>query len=97
MKFLVLWELELSRLGPQVVQAVLRMPEYAEPLRAQGKLVARYHIVGRHGGAWIYDVSSNEELDRYLAMAPAYNFSRYEVYPLAEMSEPTVVAMPDKS
>jgi muconolactone delta-isomerase len=95
MKFLVLWELELSRLGPQVVQAVLRMPEYAEPLRAQGKLVARYHVVGRHGGAWIYDVSSNEELERLLALAPVYNYARYEVLPLADMKFPEAVLRPE--
>lgn len=65
------------------------MPDYASKLQENGKLEKRYHIVGRHGGAWIYNVDSNEELDRYLALAPAYNFSRYEVYPLAEMSDPT--------
>ena len=45
-------------------------------------------IVGKHGGAWIYDVDSNEELERLLAMAPVYNFARYAVYPLAEMETP---------
>ena len=53
-----------------------------------GKLEARYHIVGKHGGAWIYDVASNEELERLLAMAPVYNFARYDVYPLAEIETP---------
>ncbi len=95
MKFLVLWELELSRLRPEVVQAVLRMPDYAAPLRTQGKLVARYHIVGRHGGAWIYDVGSNEELERLLAMAPVYNHARYQVLPLADMETPAGVVRPD--
>ncbi len=94
MKFLVLWELELSRLRPEVVQAVLRMPDYAAPLRTQGKLVARYHIVGRHGGAWIYDVASNEELERLLAAAPVYNYARYEVIPLAEMESPAELVQP---
>jgi muconolactone delta-isomerase len=44
--------------------------------------------VGKHGGAWIYDVTSNEELEGLLAMAPVYNFARYDVYPLAEMESP---------
>ena len=95
MKFLVLWELELSRLRPEVVQAVLRMPDYAAPLRSQGKLAARYHIVGRHGGAWIYDVGSNEELERLLAMAPVYNYARYQVLPLADMETPAAVIRPE--
>jgi len=52
---------------------------------------ARYHLIGSHGGAWIYDVASNEELDGLLAQAPVYNVARYEVYPLAEMRGPTPI------
>jgi muconolactone delta-isomerase len=87
-KFLVLWQFELSGLRADVVPAIARMPQYAERLLKEKKLVARYHIVGRHGGAWIYDVDSNEELERLLALAPVYNYSRYEVLPLAEMEDP---------
>ena len=86
MKFLVLWEIEI--MSSQTVKAVMAMPDYADKIRSQGKLVERYHIVGRHGGAWIYDVDSNEELERLLAMAPVYNMSRYEVLPLAQMDDP---------
>jgi muconolactone delta-isomerase len=67
------------------------MPEYAQDVIDEGKLETRYHIVGKHGGAWIYDVDSNEELERLLAMAPVYNFARYDVYPLAEMETPADV------
>lgn len=88
MKFLVMWELDLTRLSTGVMHAVMRMPEYAQEVADQGKLEARYHIVGKHGGAWIYDVASNEELERLLALAPVYNFARYDVYPLAEMESP---------
>jgi hypothetical protein len=35
------------------------MPGYARPLEQAGKVTARYHIVGAHGGAWLYDVGSN--------------------------------------
>jgi muconolactone delta-isomerase len=87
-KFLVIWELDLARLSTGVLHAVMRMPEYAQEVADQGKLEARYHIVGKHGGAWIYDVTSNEELERLLAMAPVYNFARYDIYPLAEMASP---------
>ncbi len=85
MKFLVLWRLEISTLSSEMVRAVLKMPDYAEPLEAQGKVTARYHVVGRHGGAWIYDVGSNEELDLLLARSPVYNFAHFEVLPLADM------------
>lgn len=97
MKFLVLWELDLSRMRSDFAAVIMRMPDYAQKIRERGKLVARYHIVGRHGGAWIYDVDSNEELERLLAMAPVYNFAKYEVLPLAEMDTPTHVFKPDES
>jgi muconolactone delta-isomerase len=87
-KFLVIWELDLARLGTGVMHAVMRMPDYAQDVIEEGKLEARYHIVGKHGGAWIYDVDSNEELERLLAVSPVYNFARYDVYPLAEMETP---------
>ncbi|HXI21428.1 MAG TPA: muconolactone Delta-isomerase family protein, partial [Gemmatimonadales bacterium] len=74
MKFLVLWQFDLAALRPDVVPAIARMPHYAAEVAGQGKLLARYHVVGRHGGAWIYEVDSNEELDRLLASAPVYNY-----------------------
>jgi muconolactone delta-isomerase len=94
MKFLVLWKFELAGLRADVIPAMARMPQYADKLRKDNKLVARYHIVGRHGGAWIYDVGSNEELERLLALAPVYNYAHYEVLPLAEMEDPMFVLRP---
>lgn len=90
-KFLVLWSLEPAAIGPAAMKAVLSMPAYAAKLIKEGKLEKRYHIVGRHGGAWIFNVDTNEELDRFLAMAPVYNFSSYEVLALAEMAEPNLL------
>ena len=90
-KFLVLWKLELSRLSPETIQTVLRQQDYGARLQTEGKVHARYHLVGSHGGAWIYDVESNEELDMLLAQAPVYNVASYEVHPLAEMRGPTPV------
>jgi muconolactone delta-isomerase len=87
-KFLVLWKMELSLLSGQMAAAVARMPRYAEPLEQRGVVIARYHLVGQHGGAWIYDVHSNEELERLLAMSPVYNFATYQVHALAEMPDP---------
>jgi muconolactone delta-isomerase len=94
MKFLILWELEIARPSPEIVRALMRMPEYAEKLKEQGKLAARYHVVGKHGGAWIYDVTSNEELEQLLAMSPLYNHTRYDVYALAEMETPASILQP---
>ena len=97
MKFLVMWELDVAHVRAEMVQAVMQMPAYADRVRDQGKLVARYHIVGKHGGAWIYDVDSNEELEMLLAMAPVYNYAHYNVYPLAEMQAPSEVLQPPQN
>ena len=88
MKFLVIWWIEIALLSKGVMQAVGTMPDYADPLLKSGKVRARYHIPGAHGGVWIYDVDSHEELDMLLARSPVFNFSRYEVIPLAEMTPP---------
>jgi muconolactone delta-isomerase len=96
MKFLVLWELNTAMLRSDMVRAVGRMPDYAARVREQGKLIARYHVVGRHGGAWLYEVTSNEELERLLAMSPVYNYASYEVLPLAEMDTPADVLQPSE-
>ncbi|HVL93306.1 MAG TPA: muconolactone Delta-isomerase family protein [Acidimicrobiales bacterium] len=86
MKFLVIWNVELSRVSTEMMKSVLTMPDYAKPLEAQGKVIGRYHIVGSHGGAWIYNVDSNDELEMLLAKSPVYNFSHFQVHPLADMS-----------
>jgi muconolactone delta-isomerase len=91
MKFLVIWHLDPARFRPEVIAAVSKQFAYGKKLEADGKIECRYHVVGSHGGAWIYKVSSNEELDRLLAMAPVYNFATYQVLPLAEMSDPETV------
>ncbi len=92
MKFLVLWHFDVRRLTLDVVRAIAEQPKYGEKLEADGKLECRYHVVGSHGGAWIYNVASNEELDRLLATSPVYNFATYQVLPLADMSDPYTVA-----
>jgi muconolactone delta-isomerase len=86
MKFLVLWRMELSLLSREMAQAVTRMADYGAALEQDKKVIARYHVVGAHGGAWIYEVDSHEEFERLLARAPIFNFARYDIYPLAEMT-----------
>jgi muconolactone delta-isomerase len=85
-KFLVLWRMELSLLSREMAQAVGRMAAYGAALEAEGKVLVRYHVVGAHGGAWIYQVDSHEEFERLLARAPIFNFARYDIYPLADMT-----------
>ncbi len=86
MKFLVLWHLDVGRPGPDLIKAIAEQQNYGKKMEADGKVECRYHLIGKHGGAWIYKVKSNEELDLLLAMAPVYNFAHYDVMPLADMS-----------
>jgi muconolactone delta-isomerase len=97
MKFLVLWRLELSRVSTELARAVMRMSDYAQPLEEQAKVVGRYHIVAGHGGAWIFDVDSNEELEMLLARAPVYNFAHFDVLPLADMAALPLTPPPSES
>jgi muconolactone delta-isomerase len=86
-KYLVTWRLELTLLSQGMAAAIARVPGYAASLERAGKIVSRYHIVGAHGGVWIMDADSHEELERLLGGSPAYNFSHYDVVPLSDMSE----------
>lgn len=85
MKFLVLWRIELSLLSREMATAIGRMADYGARLEAEGKVLARYHVVGAHGGAWIYAVESHEEFERLLARSPVFNFAHYEIHVLADM------------
>jgi len=96
-KFLVLWHLDVGRLSPEIIKAIAEQPKYGEKLEADGKLECRYHVIGSHGGAWIYKVKSNEELDLLLAMAPVYNYAHYQVLPLADMANAATVLGSRKS
>jgi len=90
-KFLVLWHLDTGRPGVELIKAIAEMPKYGKKLEADGKLECRYHVIGKHGGAWIYKVKSNEELDLLLAMSPVYNYAHFEVLALADMANPETV------
>jgi muconolactone D-isomerase len=92
MKFLVIWRMELSLLSREMAQAVGGMAEYGATLERDGKVLSRWHVVGAHGGAWIYEVESHEEFERLLARAPVFNFARYDVYALAEMGSSTAAS-----
>ena len=88
MKFLVFWKLEpeaVIRVGPESAKMLFGLQDYAKELREKGKLERHYHVVGKHGGVWILDVDSNEELERLIAKMPIYNFATYDIHPLTEM------------
>ncbi|HEY2043085.1 MAG TPA: muconolactone Delta-isomerase family protein [Jatrophihabitans sp.] len=85
MKFLVMWRIELSLLSREMAKAVGDMAAYGTALEREGKVLARYHVVGAHGGAWVYQVDSHEEFERLLARSPVFNFARYDVHALADM------------
>jgi muconolactone delta-isomerase len=85
-KFLVIWRIELNLLSREMAKAVGDMAAYGADVERSGKVLSRYHVVGAHGGAWIYDVESHEEFERLLARSPVFNFARYDIYPLAEMT-----------
>ena len=90
-KFLVLWNFQAEiKVGlPEVAKMISSLQDYAKELEQQKKLERYYHVVGRHGGAWIFDVSSNEELEVLLARMSVYNFAKYEIYPLSDMKAPS--------
>ena len=89
MKFLVLWRIDLALLSEELARASGRMPDYWQRLEREGKVLARYHVVGAHGGAWIYDVDSHEEFEQLLGRAPVFNFAQYTVHALADMEAPS--------
>ena len=86
MKFLVLWSIDLTLLSQAMVRVDRPDAGVRAGPRAAGKVLTRYHVVGAHGGAWIYDVDSHEEFEHLLAVAPVFNFAHYDVQPLADMS-----------
>ena len=96
MKFLVIWQIEIALLSREILKSVARMPDYAQPLEksGQGDRPLSYPRL-----AWRrVDLRrrSNEELDMLLARSPVYNYCRYQVYPLADMTPPGFVAPSDR-
>lgn len=66
----------------------MRMPDYAKKVKDDKSCWHSITLWADKTEPWIYDVTSNEELERLLAMAPFYNYARAEVLPLAEMETP---------
>ncbi len=89
MKFLVLWHIELTRLGPEIIAAVARTPDYAR--KVGDKLECRYHVIGSHGGAWIYKSVPTKNLIIFLPCRPCTTTQPYKVLPPAEMTDSDTV------
>lgn len=87
MKFLVFWTLHeaIVKSNTDLAKVIFDLQDYAKKLRGSGNLDRYYHVIGKHGGVWIFDVKSNEELDSMIARMPIYNYASYDVYPLTEM------------
>ena len=85
MKYLVLSMLRPGiRLTTSVKKAITAHYEHVKRLKETGKIEVHYPMLGRHGGASIYDVESHEELQTLLVQNPLFNFNRYKIYPLLE-------------
>jgi len=67
-----------------VKKAITAHYEHVKRLKETGKIEVHYPMLGRHGGASIYDVESHEELQTLLVQNPLFNFNRYKIYPLLE-------------
>lgn len=85
MKYLILSTLRPGiNVTSTVIKAVADHYELVKKLKSSGKLEVHYPLLGRHGGASIYDVKSHEELQSLLVQNPLFNFNQYEIYPLLE-------------
>lgn len=71
MKYLILSTLRPGiNVTSTVIKAVADHYELVKKLKSSGKLEVHYPLLGRHGGASIYDVKSHEELQSLLVQTP---------------------------
>ena len=55
---------------------------YMDKLQSDGKIVLQHELVCIRGGVTVYDVESNNELDRIIRQSPLFRFFEYKIYPL---------------
>lgn len=96
MKFLVIWSLHMNLLSPDMMKAVLRQPDYAQKLEAEGKVEKRYHIVGGHGELGSITWNRMRSWSGCWPYPLCYNFAEFKVYPLAEMGTETYLTQEEK-
>lgn len=73
----------------QWLEMVLASMNTIMELRTQGKVVLHGGYVGQQAGVTIWDVESNEELQRLLTQLPFWPFLAWEITPLVS-SEQTI-------
>jgi hypothetical protein len=71
------------------MQTILRQQDYGARLESEGKVVARYHLVGSHGGAWMFRRSSGRELRNYEVLPRRGHFNVPFAMPTGSQGSPT--------
>ncbi len=66
----------------EMIEHVLRHMEYFRELREKGIIIEEGAFAGLRGGFGIFEVSSLEELNSILNLAPAMPYMHTEIYPL---------------
>ncbi|MDB5771387.1 MAG: muconolactone D-isomerase [Burkholderiales bacterium] len=61
-----------------------REKAYAQDLQKQGKWVHLWRIVGEYANYSVFDVESNDELQKVLSGLPLFPFMEIKVTPLAK-------------
>lgn len=74
----------------QWLELCLKHVEAIMDYKKQGKVVVHGGFVGRKGGIVIYDVESNEELQKLESQLPLWPFMETEITPLISTEEALV-------
>lgn len=64
------------------LQIVVKGMDAVMDYKKQGKIVMHAGVVGRHAGIMVWDVDSNEELQRLLTGLSFWPFMEWEIVPL---------------
>lgn len=71
----------------EYLKLVVKMLEAIMDLRKEGKVQVHGGFVGRQAGCIIWDVDSNEELQRLVSNLPLWPFMDWEVTPLVSTEQ----------
>jgi muconolactone delta-isomerase len=85
MRFLIVTVSNAPMPPEQAPMLVGAMKQWVNTHRSSGKLEQVWSFAGVAGGGGILDVESHEELDEIMTGFPFANFSKVEVYPLADL------------
>jgi muconolactone delta-isomerase len=86
MRFLIVTQAS-SPFPPDMAMALVQgMKQWAATHTASGKMEQIWSFAGLPGGGGILNVDSHEELDAIMSGFPFANFSKIEIYPLADLN-----------